>query len=168
MRNANMKLIIAMAVLVVLAAAAGLLFGGGLQTPDSGKGPLTITATEGLIIPDPQHTPAYSLEADTAWLSIHCDGFTYPAVPLTGTGDYTFTRADGGWNTLHVTRDSIRMSSADCSTQDCVSQGAATMGNMDFRPLGGQIICLPHKLIVQLVPDGQQADSIIVLEGSES
>lgn len=166
MRKANIRLLIAMAVLVAVVAAAGLLFGGGLQTPGRGKGPIAITGTQGLIIPDPENADAYNVPDGANWLSVSCDGFTYPPVPLTGTGDYTFTQPDGGYNLLHVTPDSIRMSKADCSTQDCIHQGAATVASMDFRPLGGQIICLPHKLIVQLVPDGQ-LDSIILPEDME-
>jgi hypothetical protein len=56
----------------------------------------------------------------------------------------------------------MRMHSADCSTQDCVTQGEVTLESLEWRPLGGQIICLPHQLIVELLPaDGR--DSIITL-----
>lgn len=161
MKNANTKLIAALAAVTLLVAAAGLLLGGGLKPPSSGKGPLTITATEGLILPGTE-SPAYELPGDTAWLSVQAEGFTYAPVPLVTEGDYTFTRPDGGRNTLHVTRSSMRMHSADCSTQDCVTQGAVTLESLEWRPLGGQIICLPHQLIVELLPaDGR--DSVITL-----
>lgn len=166
MQKANIKLLAALAGLIVLVAAAGLLFGGGLQLPDSGRGPITITATEGLIIPGEGAGTAYGLPADTAWLSVRADGFTYAPVPLVCEGDYTFTQPDGGYNTLHVTKSSIRMHSADCVTQDCVTQGTASLENLDFRALGGQIICLPHKLIVELLPPGGQS-SVIVLEEAQ-
>ena len=166
MRNkANLKLLAALAGLVVLVAAAGVFFGGGVRLPDSGKGPVIITATEGLIIPGEAAAVADELPADTAWLSVQADGFTYAPVPLVCEGDYTFTQPDGGYNTLHVTKSSIRMHSADCVTQDCVSQGAATLASLDFRALGGQIICLPHKLIVELLPPGGQHSVIVLEEG---
>ena len=47
-----------------------------------------------------------------------------------------------------------------------MSQGKATLDTIEFRPLGGQIICLPHKLIVELLPDGQ-LDSVIILEEAQ-
>jgi hypothetical protein len=164
MQKANLKLLAALAGLVVLVAAAGLLLGGGLHLPDSGKGPITITATEGLILPGEE--TASEVPADTAWLSVRAGGFAYAPVPLVCEGDYTFTQPGGGYNTLHVTKSSIRMHSADCITQDCVTQGTAALANLDYRPLGGQIICLPHKLIVELLPPGGQS-SVIVLEEAQ-
>ncbi|MBQ8148896.1 MAG: NusG domain II-containing protein [Clostridia bacterium] len=168
MRNANVKLILILIAFILAVCLAGLLLGNKNIIPNvtNGKKPsLVITATEGLILPSPETAPAYEVPANTPWLSIRADGFTYAPVPLIATGDYTFTRPDGGYNTLHVTRNSIRMISADCSTQDCVHQGTASLDAMDFRPLGGQIICLPHKLVVELIPDGR-LDSIIILEDS--
>lgn len=157
MKNANAKLLIALAVLIVLVAAAGLIFGKNPMEISKGKGPLTITATEGLIIPDPQNAPAYSMNSDTSFLVIRADGFTYPGVPLRTTGDYTLTQPDGSYNILHVTKNSIRMSSADCSNQDCVSQGAVSRGNIELRPMGSLIVCLPHKLIIELMVPGSNS-----------
>lgn len=167
MRNANVKLIVILLSLILLVGAVGLLTGGKTLLPDTGEGPLTITATAGLIIPNGDTALPVDVPSDTSWLSIRADGFTYAPVPLVATGDYTFTHPDGSYNILHVTPQSICMDSADCSTQDCVSQGAASLDILDFRPLGGQIICLPHKLIVELLPGGQQ-NNIIVLEDSAS
>lgn len=166
MRNANVKLVIFLIVVIVAVALVGLLAGNTNIIPNVTKGnppALTITATEGLIIPSAEQSISAEVPANTAWLSVRSDGSVYPPVPLVCEGDYTFTQPDGGYNTLHVTQSSIRMISADCSTQDCVHQGTASLDAMDFRPLGGQIICLPHKLVVELIPDGQ-LDSIIILE----
>jgi hypothetical protein len=157
MKKANVKLLITLAALIVLVAAVGLIFGKSPMTVSRGKGPLTITATEGLIIPDPQHAPAYSNTADTSFLVIRADGFTYPQVPLLTTGDYTLTQPDGSYNILHVTQDSICVSEADCSNQDCVSQGAVSRGNADLRPMGSMIVCLPHKLIIELMEPGSNS-----------
>lgn len=157
MKSANAKLLLLLAVLVVLVAAAGLIFGTNPMKISQGKGPLTITATEGLIIPDPQNPHAYTMNSGVPFLVIRADGFTYPGVPLKTTGDYTLTQPDGSYNILHVTEDSIRMSSADCSNQDCVSQGAVTCGNVELRPMGSLIVCLPHKLIIELMVPGNNS-----------
>lgn len=167
MRNANLKLLLALVVLIVLVAAAGLIFGDTVLRPDQGEGALTITTTEGLIIPYGDNAMPVEVPADTSWLSIRADGFTYAPVPLTATGDYTFTHPDGSYNTLHVTPSSIRMTTADCSTQDCVNQGEASLDVLEFRPLGGQIICLPHKLIVELIPAGQLGNTIILEDAGQ-
>jgi len=162
MRNANMKLMIALVVLIIAVAAAGLLIGRPSLQPDSGSGSLTITATNGLMLPSDAQTMPMEVPSDTCWLSIRADGFTYAPVPLTATGEYTFTQPDGSYNTLQVSPTSIQMVSADCSTQDCVSQGEASLDVMEFRALGGQIICLPHKLILELIPAGQLGNTIIL------
>ena len=166
MRNANVKLVIALIAVILVVGLIGLLAGNSNIIPNVTKNhspSLTITATEGLIIPSADSSTPVEAPSGTAWLSIRADGFTYAPVPLTASGEYTFTHSDGSYNTLHVTRNSIRMISADCSTQDCVHQGTASLDALDFRPLGGQIICLPHKLVVELIPDGR-LDSIIILE----
>ena len=167
MRNANMKLLLALIVLILAVAAAGLLFGKTDLRPDSGDGPLTITATNGLMIPNGKNAMPVDVPANTSWLSIRADGFNYAPVPLTTAGEYTFTQPNGEYNILHVTPSSIRMSSADCSTQDCVNQGEASLDVLEFRPLGGQIICLPHKLIVELIPAGQLGNTIILEDAGQ-
>lgn len=167
MRNANLKLFAVLIGLILLVAVAGLLAGGNLQPADNGEGPLTITASDGLIIPNSDMAMPAEVPSNTAWLSIRADGFTYAPVPLTASGEYTFTHSDGSYNTLHVTPHSIRMDSADCSTQDCVSQGTVDLDTLEFRPLGGQIICLPHKLIVELIPSGQLNNTIILEDAGQ-
>lgn len=167
MRNANRKLLLFLVVLIALVAVAGLIVGGPALRPDEGVGPLTITATEGLVIPDGNNAMPVEVPSTTSWLSIRADGFTYAPVPLTTSGAYTFTHPDGSYNTLNVTPASIRMDSADCSTQDCVNQGEASLDVLEFRPLGGQIICLPHKLIVELIPAGQLGNTIVLEDAAQ-
>lgn len=162
MRNANVKLLMALIVFIAAVAIAGLFWGKPALRPDEGVGTLTITATHGLIVPGGAQALPMEVPSDTAWLSIRADGFTYAPVPLVATGEYTFTHPDGSYNTLHVTPTSIHMDSADCSTQDCVNQGEASLDVLEFRPLGGQIICLPHKLVVELIPAGQLGNTIIL------
>ena len=56
----------------------------------------------------------------------------------------------GAENILRLTETSVWMESANCTTQDCVHMGEITRENLDIRPMGGFIICLPHGLTVEV------------------
>lgn len=56
----------------------------------------------------------------------------------------------GGKNKLRITADSVFMESADCEGQDCVKMTSITRDNMETRVNREFIICLPHKLTVQV------------------
>ena len=57
----------------------------------------------------------------------------------------SFTLEDGsGTNTVQVERGRIRVSEADCPDQVCVNRGWISDGTVP-------IICLPHKLIIEIV-----------------
>ena len=43
------------------------------------------------------------------------------------------------------------MKESNCTNQDCVHQGDVTLQNIASRPLANQIICLPHKVVLELV-----------------
>ena len=60
---------------------------------------------------------------------------------------------DGAENTVAITGDAVYMEHADCENQDCVNMGAVTRENLELRVMGGFIICLPHKISVE-VRDG--------------
>ena len=55
-----------------------------------------------------------------------------------------------GENTVAVTEDSVFMDHADCENQDCVNMGAVTRDNLELRVMGGFIVCLPHRLSVEV------------------
>ena len=60
---------------------------------------------------------------------------------------YTFVLEDGsGRNTVQVEQGRIRISEADCPDQVCVNRGWISDGTVP-------IICLPHKLIIEIVGD---------------
>ena len=52
-----------------------------------------------------------------------------------------------GSNTVVVEAGSVRMEAADCPHGDCLRQRALSSP-------GGQIICLPHELWIEVVADG--------------
>ena len=65
---------------------------------------------------------------------------------------YSITLADGsGSNTVQVERGRIRVAEADCPDRVCVSQGWISDGTVP-------IVCLPHKLIIEVVGGGGELD----------
>lgn len=58
-----------------------------------------------------------------------------------------------GANTIVVEGGAVFVSEADCDNQDCVHQGKIDAP-------GRQIICLPHKLWIEVVADGQQSGAM--------
>lgn len=57
---------------------------------------------------------------------------------------------DGGENTVTLTGTSVYMTEANCDGQDCVQMGEVTRDNLEVRVMGGFIICLPHKISVEV------------------
>ena len=65
---------------------------------------------------------------------------------------YSFALEDGsGTNTVQVERGRIRVAEADCPDQVCVRQGWISDGTVP-------IICLPHKLVIEIVGTGEDLD----------
>ena len=56
----------------------------------------------------------------------------------------------GGTNTVRITPDAVYMEEADCHGQDCVKMEPVTRDNLEMRVMGGFIICLPHRLSVEV------------------
>ncbi len=53
-------------------------------------------------------------------------------------------------NVIEITEDGVRMVSSNCTNHDCVEQGEVTAENISSRALGRFIICLPHRVTVEL------------------
>ena len=65
---------------------------------------------------------------------------------------YSLTLEDeSGRNVLSVERGRVCVSEADCPDQVCVKQGWVSSG-------AAPIVCLPHKLVVELVGTGEDLD----------
>ena len=66
----------------------------------------------------------------------------------------TLTRTDGNGkeirNEIALFADGAYMKSSTCENQDCVQMGAVTRDNLELRVMGGFIICLPHKISVEV------------------
>ena len=65
---------------------------------------------------------------------------------------YTVTVDQGNnmINKIHIEKDNVFMEESTCKNQLCIMQGKMTPGNIKSRPNGRYIICLPHKLTVEL------------------
>ena len=92
----------------------------------------------------------------TAYLQISAPDQSFELVPLSGSQEILITQPDGSENLVEVFEGGFRMKQSNCSNQDCILQGDVTLENMAGRPLANQIICLPHKVVLELVTtDGQ-------------
>ena len=96
-----------------------------------------------------------------AYLLVIIGDAVYQPVPLTGDGDYTVTqKAIGAENKIHVTAESIQMSSANCDNQDCVEQGEVSLSNREERLLGNMFICLPNNVTLELLTPAEAEELI--------
>lgn len=96
-----------------------------------------------------------------AYLLVIIGDAVYQPVPMTGDGDYTVTqKAIGAENKIHVTAESIQMSSANCDNQDCVDQGEVSLSNREERLLGNMIICLPNNVTLELLTPAEAEELI--------
>lgn len=81
-----------------------------------------------------------AVDARTAVIQ-DADGNTF-AMPLSK-DDILTVASSAGTNVIEVQSGKVRVSEADCPNQDCVDQGWISNA-------GQQIVCLPHKLVVNI------------------
>lgn len=81
---------------------------------------------------------------------ITCDGRPLLDLPFDEAHSVRIIQEDGSENTVAITGDAVYMEHADCDNQDCVHMGAVTRDNLELRVMGGFIICLPHKISVEV------------------
>ena len=63
-------------------------------------------------------------------------------------------------NAIHVTQDSMYMKSATCENQNCIKQGTVNLQNMETRVLGNMIICLPNRVVLELLLPEEVGESV--------
>lgn len=88
---------------------------------------------------------------------ITVDGQVYKEIPLSehsGTDEFPITTAAGGHNLVVVRNQEIGIAEADCPDQICVHEGFIA------RP-GETVICLPHKVMVEVKAAGNEEPDII-------
>jgi hypothetical protein len=84
---------------------------------------------------------------------ITCDGRPLLDLPFDEAHSVQIIQDGGAENTVAITGDAVYMEHADCDNQDCVHMGAVTRENLELRVMGGFIICLPHKISVEVRED---------------
>ncbi|WP_239253897.1 NusG domain II-containing protein [Listeria ilorinensis] len=93
---------------------------------------------------------------DTVYVAvISVDNKEYKRVKLTGhkgTDTFTVKQDDGDYNTIEVKDEKIRISGANCSDQVCVRM------NPIGKPSDNPIICIPHKLVIQVEAENGSSD----------
>ncbi len=125
MRNANVRILLIALVLVAAVGAAGFLMArtGG----DAGE------------------------DAVRGYLRVQVDSEARPLIPLTEGGTHVIEQEDGSKNVIHTTADGALMAFSTCHNQNCVQQGEVTLANRQSRALGSLIVCLPNKVLVELL-----------------
>ena len=84
------------------------------------------------------------------YLLVTAGNTTYRPILLGPEDILTLTQSEDMVNTIHVTHDSVWMESSTCENQDCVEQGVVTAENRKSRVLGNTIVCLPHRVLLEL------------------
>ena len=75
-------------------------------------------------------------------------------LPLDTDAEYAVTTSYGT-NVVVVEAGSVHVSDADCDNHDCIKQGSISSP-------GQQVICLPHRLWIEIVGEGQAGESLDV------
>ena len=98
------------------------------------------------------HALGNAVDARTAVIQ-DTDGNTF-AMPLSK-DDVLTVASSAGTNVIEVQSGKVRVSEADCPNQDCVEQGWISNA-------GQQIVCLPHKLVVNITDEDAASASDVV------
>ena len=135
---------------VLLAAAAALFVIIG-KPFDAGNGD---TGAVQVILDGKPATASQSGTASTGGedlrVYITLDGKPLLDLPFAETHTVRIIQPDGGENTISLTGKSVYMTEANCEGQDCVQMGEVSRENLEVRVMGGFIICLPHRLSVEV------------------
>lgn len=133
-------------IVAALLAAAALLVaflqkpaprtGGGVQVTLDGKDP----GSEKSINPGEGDLRVY----------ITLDGAPLLDLPFAEAHQVRIALPDGGENTVTLTGSAVFMKEANCEGQDCVQMGEVTRENLEMRVMGGFIVCLPHRVSVEV------------------
>ncbi len=91
------------------------------------------------------------------------------SVPIPLNEDYSFTvrQSDGSENVIHVGIDSFYMESSNCDNQNCVEEGVVTLENMNERILFNLIICLPHRLSLEMLTPAEAETALLDMLAQE-
>lgn len=78
------------------------------------------------------------------------DGAALIDLPFDEAHTVEILQPDGAENVVSLTGEAVTMQSANCENQDCVHMGEVTRDNLELRVMGGFIVCLPHRISVEV------------------
>jgi len=78
------------------------------------------------------------------------DGKEIASLPFGEDHNLRIRQGNGDENLVRITEEAVLMESANCEGQDCVHMEKVTRENMETRVMFGMIICLPHKVSVEV------------------
>lgn len=92
------------------------------------------------------------------YASIKVDGKLYDNIHLsTNKGEKKLNiKSSSGNNSILIRDNTIKVISADCKDDLCVKQG-------EISKVGESIVCLPHKLIIEIKGDEKDSSSDMIL-----
>lgn len=98
-------------------------------------------------------------QQETNFVRISVDGQEYQTVPL-GKVQRVVVDRHGIHNVIAISADGdVYMEESNCENQDCIHQGRVNLGNIYQRPLGNMIVCLPNRVVVELIAAPQLSAS---------
>ena len=102
----------------------------------------------------------WHLGRDGTVARVYLDGELVQTIDLAQVEEgYTFiVESSAGTNTIQVEPGRIRVSHADCPDQVCVGQGWISTST-------APIVCLPHRLVIEITTDAAQEDLDAVTGG---
>lgn len=89
-------------------------------------------------------------EAEGPRVYVALDGAPLIDLPFSEAATVVIRQPDGAENAVTLTGSAVFMDHANCENQDCVNMGAVTLDNLELRVMGGFIVCLPHKVSVEV------------------
>ena len=135
-----------LALAAAVTAAVLLLQGKGSEEPPAEKDGIQVFLDGTLWTGDAAEPQG---ESDLR-VYITVNGDTVLVLPFDEAHNVRILQPDGGENTVTMTGNAVSMLEANCDGQDCVEMGEITRENLEARVMGGFIICLPHRLSVEV------------------
>ena len=93
-------------------------------------------------------TQKASSEEAQVWFTL--EGRLLLTLPFSEAHEVSILQEDGSENTIRMTGTAVYMEKVNCPNEDCVQMGEVTLENLQYRPLGGFLVCLPHRLTVEV------------------
>lgn len=154
LRNRNVLAVMVVVILLMVIAAIGMTAHGPREISDE-------------VLPGVEASDASTPATGASlYLLVTADNTTYAPILLDREEVLTLTQGEDKVNVIHVMPDRVWMESATCDNQDCVEQGEVTAENRKSRVLGNTIVCLPHRVLLEVFTADELRDIGILVEES--